>query len=323
MNRDNYSLEVLVTGRPVAAYHKDGRCFIEGRESTEYTLKFRNNSWKRVLAIFSVDGVEVIKGKAAAESENGYVVDAFSSIEVKGYRIDDANVAAFKFGGTQKSYSNLVGAATVNPVTKEVEYKKDTRNNGVIGVRVFEEKVKAHDYAEAYKQLPISTFSGGTISGGLNWTGSFTINGCSGALGPIGSSLLSSGMGTSAGLKNRIFYSCTSAQVGPSPSTGFAFSNVNQMGQLGVVDNSLIACSATAAPDFDLGTQWGTKLQDKVKEVAFVRAETSTDIEIYYASRESLTEFGIDFNRTKQIFAWPTAFEDKKQFCKVPEGYNA
>jgi hypothetical protein len=61
---------------------------------------------------------------------------------------------------------------------------------------------------------------------------------------------------------------------------------------------------------------------DKIKEVEFKKSTVHVDIEIYYASRDSLEQFGIDFSRIKQIFAWPSAFEDKKQYCKVPEGYK-
>lgn len=77
-----------------------------------------------------------------------------------------------------------------------------------------------------------------------------------------------------------------------------------------------------AAPSFDTSTAWGSKLEDKVKEVSFKRSTTVTDLEIYYASRVSLEQFGIDFSNTKQIFAWPSAFEDKKQYCKVPANWE-
>ncbi len=111
MHKSNYGLELLVNGRPVKEYYKDNKSFVESRNGTEYTLRFRNNSWKRVMAILSVDGIEVLKGKAAVEADNGYIVDAFSSIEVKGYRIDDKNVAAFKFAETAQGYNVTVGAA--------------------------------------------------------------------------------------------------------------------------------------------------------------------------------------------------------------------
>ena len=74
---------------------------------------------------------------------------------------------------------------------------------------------------------------------------------------------------------------------------------------------------------FDQGTTWGQKIEDKVRQVSFVKDETFTDLEIFYASRESLQRYGIDLSQTKQYFAWPSAFEDKKSFCKVPDWYRA
>ncbi len=362
MHTHNYALEVLVNGRPVQEFYKDQRSFIEARSGTEYTLRFRNNSWKRVLAIFSVDGIEVLKGKAAAQADNGYVVDAFSTIEVKGYRIDDKTVAAFKFSGGQQSYSVVVGAETKDPVTGEVKQDKSDRNNGVIGVRVFEEDVADHNYAEAFKKLPTTTFHGGagssrvvyntlgatafncSLSGGYNLPfrdyseqdvlsfSSRDFTGCAGSL-AVGNGTITT---ASVSLSNSANSVTFTASMGRQ--------DVNQFGKLERFDSGGLVgascCSSSSdnvqatlsqgsfvmarslAPDFDLGTAWGAKVDDKVREVKFKKVATSVDIAIYYASRQSLESWGIDFSNTKQVFAWPSAFEDKKQYCKLPPGYK-
>ncbi len=354
MNKQNYALEVLINGRPAKEYYKDGRTFIEGREATQYTLKLRNNSWKKILAVFSVDGIEVIEGKVASEYKGGYIVDPFSSIEIKGYRIDEKSVAAFRFAKSHKSYSNTVGGAT--EVIKEdntivTEYQKTTRNNGVIGVRIFEELKKDNNYQKLYSDNSSSWQTGPT--------------------GPCGANYLS-GAGT-----NRIFYSTVGISVSPMASgftyaTGYSHalnninstnngnfndslnsptnnivafgaasqvfnthegtcasdssiqtssylsrSNVNQMGRLSSVSREIVE-----APDFNLGTTWGEKVEDKVKLVEFEKSDTYVDLEIYYDSRESLANFGVDFESVKQYVKWPSAFEEKRKFCKIPEGYN-
>jgi hypothetical protein len=320
MNRNNYSLDVLVNGRPVAEHHKDGKVFVESREGTEYTLRLRNNSWKRILAIFSVDGIEVIKGKAAVESDNGYVLDAFSSVEIKGYRIDETKVAAFRFTNTNQSYSNLVGAATVNPSTGQVEYKRDTKNNGVIGVRVYEEKYVS-------PPLPIYTQTTTYNWGSLNQlSGIATIsNVCvTGGYFPMAGSVTSNYLLTSslsdpnaAGL-----ISPTSSFTAYNCNVKVGHDDVNQMGVLRCMNMANFVPAQSAVPSFDQGTTWGQKIEDKVRQVSFIKDEAFTDLEIFYASRESLQRYGIDFSQTKQYFAWPTAFEDKKSFCKVPDWYR-
>lgn len=316
-------MEVLVNGRPVSEYFKETKSFIEARQGTEYTLRFRNNSWKRVMAVFVVDGVEVIKGKSGAEADTGYIVDPWSSIEVKGYRINDSEVASFKFSSNAQSYTSLVGVKEVNPVTQEVTYKKDTKNNGVIAVRVYDEKVEPRDYKKT------GPLRGPLISGWSNpnvHRGSFLYSGCP----PQGN--VSTGCANSWTITSTTTLSCGGSVVGGSVMdclTEGPVASATYNCSVGP-DMANVTKSATRRslipnfekPNFDVGTTWGTKQQDKVREVNFVKADTYVDIEIYYASRESLAQYGIDFSNTKQIFGWPKAFEDKKQYCKVPEGYQ-
>ena len=100
-------------------------------------------------------------------------------------------------------------------------------------------------------------------------------------------------------------------------STSHAHQDVTQLGQMAKL-NSLSA----PTPHFDTGTTWGGKIEDRVKEVTFKCVSAYVDLVIYYASRRSLESYGIDFSKTKQIFAWPSAFGEKPTFCKVPEGYQ-
>jgi hypothetical protein len=340
MHVSNYGLEVLVNGRPVTEYYKDGKSFIEARDGTEYTLRFRNNSWKRVLAIFSVDGVEVLKGKAAAQAENGYIVDAFSSIEIKGYRIDEETVAAFCFAGGKLSYAVTVGAAKTDPQTGATTYEKTDKNNGVIGVRVFEEATPDHDYKGAFKPLPVATISNLNSSVGLTYTWSHSpISGYSPTPSGDSGDVVAMFSSTTTGCAGTLV-SCQTGGLTPFGYTSFCCSTstpavISRSGSSLLRSASLnindalcegpirgLAATNSVTPNFDLGTSWGGKVEDKVKEVSFKKAVDHTDLVIYYASRESLTTYGIDFSRTKQIFSWPAAFEDKKQYCKPPPGYN-
>ena len=325
MHKNNYSLEVLINGRPAQEYYKENKSFVEARGGSEYTLRFRNNSHRRIMAIFSVDGVDVLKGKVAEQADSGYIVDAFSNIEIKGYRIDENNVAVFKFADTNQSYAATVGGEKeikVGKKKKTIQHKtKD--NNGVIGVRVFEEDIPEINYAEIYKNesdnFNKTVGSKGVLFRQSNLSGHITNIG--GAMIP-----LSSGAGGQSVMNGGEMYL--------SPRS--LHSDVNQFGQLAYINSSYVhgpndqantiptqTYAAAVAPSFDLGTAWGTKTEDKVREVSFNKSKTFVDIEIYYASRKSLEGWGIDFSKTKQIFGWPKAFANKEKYCKVPEGYNA
>jgi len=125
----NTLIEVLVNGRPTKQYAHSGRTYIESRIGTEYSLKIRNNRHSRRLAVVTVDGLNVITGlpDEGLSTSQGYVVPANSSVEIKGFRVDNFKVGAFKFCKSGNSYCAEKGLAG---------------NNGVIGVRFFEEKIK-------------------------------------------------------------------------------------------------------------------------------------------------------------------------------------
>lgn len=122
------TLQVCINGKAIKQYPFQGKVFIEAREGTEYTLKIYNNHCLRRLAVVTVDGVNVVSGEVQGEEiGRGYIIPAYSSIEVKGFRQDLSTVGTFKFCKKGKSYCNSQGASG---------------NNGVIGVRMYNEKAK-------------------------------------------------------------------------------------------------------------------------------------------------------------------------------------
>jgi hypothetical protein len=123
------SIDIFVNGKPIRQYAHNGQTFIEARHGAEYTIKIRNNSAYRKLAVVSVDGINVINGKAAGASEAGYIINGYSSYEIKGFRVSNDQVNAFKFSTKSRSYA-----------AKSEETKGDTSNCGVIGIKVYGEK---------------------------------------------------------------------------------------------------------------------------------------------------------------------------------------
>lgn len=124
MYNNAFELLVCVNGKPVKEYDHNGRKFIEGKLNSRYTLKLKNNSHYKALAVFSIDGLDVLKGKPADKTKSGYIIDPYDSIEVKGYRVTDSEVAEFVFNKGQNSYASEYG---------------NGKNNGVIGVRIYGE----------------------------------------------------------------------------------------------------------------------------------------------------------------------------------------
>ena len=112
------------TGQPVPAHYHAGQLYIAGTPGEKYAIRIANRTPGRVMAVISVDGVNVVSGETAATSQSGYVLDRGQVFEINGWRKSLDEVAAFYFTALPDSYA----ARTGRP-----------QNVGVIGVAVFRE----------------------------------------------------------------------------------------------------------------------------------------------------------------------------------------
>ena len=111
------------TGRALPTYWHDGQAWVAGTPGHEYSVAIRNRRGEDLLAVVSVDGVNVLDGETARPSQAGYVVASHGRIEVKGWRKSLADVASFYFTSLGDSYA----ARTDRP-----------DDVGVIGVALFQ-----------------------------------------------------------------------------------------------------------------------------------------------------------------------------------------
>jgi hypothetical protein len=112
-------------GRRLPVYWHDGRAYVAGAPGNEYSLKLRNRSGEPLLAVVSVDGVNVVTGENARPRQSGYVLPPGGSVEILGWRKSLTQTAAFYFTDLADSYASRTGRA---------------ENVGVIGVAVFRKK---------------------------------------------------------------------------------------------------------------------------------------------------------------------------------------
>ena len=90
MQKSNYEVEVLVNGHPIKEYYKDGKIYIEGRKGCEYSLRIKNNGWKKIVVIPTIDGVSVMNGKQASYDSPGYIISGYNSLTIDGWRTSDS-----------------------------------------------------------------------------------------------------------------------------------------------------------------------------------------------------------------------------------------
>jgi len=126
MQIGSFELQVVVNDRPVREYGLQGKTYVEGKLSSRFTLKFRNNTAQRVLAVPSVDGLSAVDGQPATGASKGYIIPAYSAGEIKGWKTNLRETADFVFADRSGS---SYAAQTAG-----------SQNCGVIAVKVFAEK---------------------------------------------------------------------------------------------------------------------------------------------------------------------------------------
>lgn len=121
-------IEIVDRGRQalLPIYRQRGTRWVAGRPGSRYTVRLRNRSAGRVLAVLSVDGVNAISGETAATGQTGYVLAPYQRTEITGWRKSLNEVAAFYFTALPDSYAARTGRPD---------------DVGVIGVAVFREHV--------------------------------------------------------------------------------------------------------------------------------------------------------------------------------------
>jgi hypothetical protein len=113
------------SGAVLSPYYHRGEYWVAGRAGARYAIEIHNRLGERVLAVTSVDGVNVISGATAGWDQTGYVFGPGEGYQITGWRKSDAQVAAFTFTESPNSYAERTGRPA---------------NVGVIGVAIFRER---------------------------------------------------------------------------------------------------------------------------------------------------------------------------------------
>ncbi len=111
-------------GSPYERYEAGGKRIVIGSRGSAYELSVRNRTAHAVEVVASVDGLDVMDGKAAGVRKRGYIIPAKERLDIEGFRVNNSKVRQFVFGGVDASAAARAGAA---------------RNVGVIGLAVYDE----------------------------------------------------------------------------------------------------------------------------------------------------------------------------------------
>lgn len=113
------------TGQVLPEYGQRGQDWVAGVPGHRYSVRLTNTTGQRVLVVLSVDGINAVSGQTASASQNGYVLDAWETAEIAGWRKSLDDVAQFVFTDLPDSYAARTGRPD---------------DVGVIGIAVFNER---------------------------------------------------------------------------------------------------------------------------------------------------------------------------------------
>lgn len=112
-------------GQTLPALVRGDRVVAVGAPGERYTLAVENPTSRRFEVVASVDGLDVLDGQAARIEKRGYLVAAYSSVSIDGFRRSNDEVAAFRLGNVARSYAASQG---------------QSRDVGVLGFAFFDER---------------------------------------------------------------------------------------------------------------------------------------------------------------------------------------
>ncbi len=113
------------SGAVLTPHYYRGEYWVAGNPGARYAIEIHNKLGERVLAVTSVDGVNVVSGATAGWDQTGYVFSSGDRYQITGWRKSDAEIAAFTFTASPNSYAERTGRPA---------------NVGVIGVALFRER---------------------------------------------------------------------------------------------------------------------------------------------------------------------------------------
>jgi len=296
-------VEIIQRGRVLRSYNHEGQVYVEAPSKGDYEIRLTNNNPNSRLAVLSVDGMNTINGEEAGFEGPGYVLAPWQSITVKGWLRSNSEVAKFTFRPQEGSYAAQSG--------------QGTKNTGVIGVAVFEEKEKPepftitnehhhhhhHHHRDWWWHSPFvygsSTFS--TNTGGGTRT----------------SSIMSHSVGstTSGGHEG-------SPMTDMTPRSVETASAAPQTRNVSKRRRKSKGVQSAAAPD--LGTGYGSKATMHTAECEFERASKSPDVvlTLRYAVKAKLKEWGVPVADGSAASA-PQAFPaSDNKYTTAPAGWN-
>lgn len=263
-----YTVEIISeSGRELPTYQHGGKFYVLGEAGARYLIRVTNPTDRRVEAVVTVDGLDVIDGEPGDLRKRGYVVPPRGDLSIEGFRTSTAEVATFRFSSVGESYAGRKGKA---------------RNVGVIAVALFDEVAPAELILEQPEAPPPVTYYDEGDDGGGYYRGR-----AAGGRGGGGESAADSVAPTSEGGGGT--GGAPVRRPPPPPDEDYYQPDREEV----VVETKDSRCCAKGRPG--LGTQYGEQRYSAATWTRFVRAsdKPTAVAELRYNDAPGLAALGI------------------------------
>jgi len=129
------AMEILVNGAPAHEYNSRGATYIEAHQNTEYAVRLRNTTGRRIAVALAVDGLNSIDAKTTTALQAAkWVIGPYETVLIEGWQTNQQHARKFFFTTEEASYGAWLGK---------------TSNLGVIEAVVFRERVVREEIADS------------------------------------------------------------------------------------------------------------------------------------------------------------------------------
>lgn len=117
------------------------------------------------------------------------------------------------------------------------------------------------------------------------------------------------------------YYCDSDIPIGSNSSSSFSDTSVTA--NFASSDENIMKSTAgghSRKANFDLGSTWGNRVEDKITRKRFEKGAIVAGFKIYYASRRALESMGVEFHPKKEVSDWPEGFES--EYAQPPKGWR-
>src|SRR5215216_2667717 len=82
-NHADITVHDRAVGREFPVYWHEGRAYVVGKPGNEYQIGVRNRRGEDLMAVVSVDGVNVLSGETAHIQQGGYILSPWQRYDVR------------------------------------------------------------------------------------------------------------------------------------------------------------------------------------------------------------------------------------------------